>query len=210
MRRIILLTTACLVPLVIGGCKNDGRTLPPPRSDQNQSISSLAATSEPDGSTGGTDGFDTLPPPDTEFTVTAPWRDGAEIDARYTCDGVNVAPALSWSPAPEGTVEIAVTLSDLDVPGFVHWAIAGISPSAVAIGEDTVPLGAYVAANSLGDNGYTGPCPPAGSSHLYVVTVHYLGESTGFGEGAPGLDMVEVIEAVEIGSADVTGIFSRL
>jgi hypothetical protein len=147
VRRIILLTTACLVPLVIGGCKNDGRTLPPPAPDQNQSISSLSETTAPDGSS-GTAGFDTTPPSIGSLTLTAPWRDGADIDARHTCDGANLSPALSWSQAPEGTVEIAITLSDLDVPGFVHWAIAGISASSVAIGEDTVPLGAYEAANS--------------------------------------------------------------
>ena len=208
MRRIILLTTACLVPLVIGGCKNDGRTLPPPADDQNQSISSLSQTYEPDGSS-GTAGFDTTPPPIGSLTLTAPWRDGAVIDARYTCDGSNVSPALSWTVAPAGTVEIAITLSDLDVPGVVHWAIAGISPSSVAIAEYTAPRAAYEAPNSLRDTGYTGPCPPAGSSHLYLVTVHYLAETTGLGDGAPGLDMVEMIEAAEIGRAEVTGIFSR-
>ena len=209
MRRIILLTTACLVPLVIGGCKNDGRTLPPPADDQNQSISSLSETTETTLDLLSTDGFDTIPTSTDEYSLTAPWRDGADIDARYSCDGANVAPALSWDSAPEGTVEIAITLSDLDVPGFVHWAIAGISPAAVAIGEATVPLGAYEAANSLGDTGYTGPCPPAGSSHLYLVTVHYLAETTGLGDGAPGLDMVETIESLEIARAEVTGIFSR-
>jgi Raf kinase inhibitor-like YbhB/YbcL family protein len=209
VRRIALITSFCLVPLVIGGCKHDGRNLPPPRDDQNQSISSLSQTTEATTDPFATDGLDTTPPSIGSLTLTAPWRDGAEIDARYTCDGTNVSPALSWSAAPEGTVEIAITLSDLDVPGFVHWAIAGIAPTAVTLAEDTVPLGAYEAANSLGDTGYTGPCPPAGTQHLYLVTVHYLGDVTGLGDGAPGLDMVEAIEAAEIARAEVSGIFSR-
>lgn len=209
MRRIVLLTCACLSLLVVGACRNDGRDLPAPRPEQNLSISSTAEvdTTDPDA-TG--DAFDTALPPAGEYEITAPWRDGADIDARYSCDGVNVAPALSWSAAPEGTVEIAITLTDLDVPGFVHWAIAGLAPTSIAIAEDTVPIGAYEAANSLGDIGYTGPCPPAGQQHLYLVTVHYLAEITGYGDGAAGLDLIAAIEAVEIARADVSGIFTRL
>ncbi len=208
MRRIALLTSACLIVLVAGGCREDGRGLPPPRDDQNLSISSLATTGVDSSLVGSTDGFETLPL-DDDLVVTAPWRDGATIDSRYTCDGPNVSPALSWSPAPEGTVEIAITLSDLDVPGFVHWAIAGIPASTTAIAEDTVPLGAYEAANSLGDNGYTGPCPTAGSEHLYVLTVHYLAEETGLEDGVAGLDLLDLIQSVELSTAEVSGVFAR-
>lgn len=211
MRRIALLTCTCLSLLVVGACRDDGRDLPQPRPEQNLSISTTAevddSLSDPDATA---DAFVTALPPAVDYEVTAPWRDGADIDARYSCDGVNVAPALSWSAAPEGTVEIAITLTDLDVPGFVHWAIAGLAPTSIAVAEDTVPIGAYEAANSLGDIGYTGPCPPAGQQHLYLVTVHYLAEITGFGDGAAGLDLIDAIEAVEIARADVSGIFTRL
>ncbi len=197
--------------MIVGGCNDDGRTLPEPGYDQDQSISTssvVRSTNEGVGPDATGDVFDTLAPLE-DGELTAPWREGAEIDARYSCDSVNVAPALSWSDAPDGTVEIAITLTDLDVPGFVHWAIAGISPSAVAITEATVPIGAYEGANSLGDIGYTGPCPPAGQQHLYLVTVHYLGVPTGLSDGAPGLDLIEAIETAEISRAQVTGIYSR-
>ena len=62
---------------------------------------------------GGT-GSSTLAPLVAPQTVTAPWRDGGPIDARYTCKGANVSPALSWTAAPEGTQEIAITLIDQD------------------------------------------------------------------------------------------------
>ncbi len=207
MRRIALLTSACLIVLVSGGCRHDGRSLPPPRDDQNLSISSVATTGSDSSFVSSTDGFQTLPSEDLE--VTAPWRDGATIDQRYTCDGPNVSPALSWSAAPEGTVEIAITLSDLDVPGFVHWAIAGLSPTETSIAEGTVPLGAYEAANSLGDIGYTGPCPTAGSEHLYILTVHYPDEETGLEDGVAGLDLLDLIQSVEMSTAEISGVFAR-
>ena len=176
MRRIVILATALAMVVVVSSCRHDGRTLrdPPP----GFSSVSISTTRTPD-----TDdqGFDTLAPADTDQTfppieetdvVTAPWEDGAAMDARYTCEGLNVAPALSWTPAPLGTVEIAITLEDLDAPTFVHWIIAGIAPDTVSLDEGTVPIGAYEATNGVGDVGYTGPCPPAGEEHPYLNTVH--------------------------------------
>ncbi len=131
------------------------------------------------------------------------------MDARYTCEGLNVAPALSWTAAPLGTAEIAITLEDLDSPTFVHWIIAGISPDTVSLAERTVPIGAYEATNGLGDIGYTGPCPPAGEEHLYLITVHYLGVPTGLLDGVPGDELFASIVTAEAATAEVTGTFSR-
>jgi Raf kinase inhibitor-like YbhB/YbcL family protein len=104
---------------------------------------------------------------------------------------------------------VAVSLTDLDAPSFVHWVIAGIPPTMFALDEDTVPLEAYEAANSLGDVGYTGPCPPAGSTHRYTFTVHYLGEATGLDDGTPAASLISAISASETATAEVTGTFSR-
>lgn len=218
MRRITLLTAALVGAMVAASCQHDGRTLRPARPDQTASISTTAAPTTTFPS------FDTAPtldlgddtagtgltlPADAPLVVTAPWRDGAPIDARYTCDGPNVAPPLSWSAAPAGTAEIAITLTDDDAPGYVHWVIAGLGAQTIAIAEDFVPLGAVEAANGAGGLGYTGPCPPAGSTHTYRFTVHYLGQASGLDDGAPGADMSARIEELTIASTEVTGTFSR-
>ncbi len=221
------MTTTCLLLTAAGGCKSDGRTLRPAGADQNASISTPAPVATDDPSVVDPDAADTSPtttplsttptttastlvPPAGTLVATAPWRDGEPIDARYTCDGLNVAPALSWSSAPAGTVEIAITLTDLDAPLFTHWVIAGLSPASIALDEDTVPFGAYEATNGAGDVGYTGPCPPAGTSHNYVVAVHYLGAATGLDDGSPAEDLITAIETAETALADVTGTFSRI
>ena len=212
MRRVGLLITVCLGLTLVGGCKNDGRTLRPARADQDSSISS-----PPPPTTGSDDPtfddpdltFITLPPATGGYIATAPWRDGQAIDARYTCEGINLAPALSWSAAPAGTVEVAVTLRDLDAPSFVHWVIAGLAPETIALDEATVPVGAYEASNGNGDLGYTGPCPPAGTTHTYSITVHYLGTLTGLDDGTPGAALIDLITATETASVEVTGTFGR-
>jgi Raf kinase inhibitor-like YbhB/YbcL family protein len=218
VRRLALVTLPLLLLVVAGGCRHDGRTLREPTADQNSSISvdTVAVDTDPvfdDPDTTlvplPTDTLVTLPTAIDEFLVTAPWRDGAAIDARYTCEGLNVAPALSWSAAPSGTVEIALTLTDLDAPGFGHWAIAGLSATSIAIDEDTVPLGAYEAQNGNGALGFTGPCPPAGEPHTYAIVVHYLGQASGLGDGVPVAELITTIDSVELASAEVTGTFSR-
>lgn len=217
MRRVVLLTALPVVLMVGAGCRSDGRVLREPTPDQTQSISTTAASTLPvvvepgDSSASSTTAASTAPtvPPTVAPTLTAPWADGATIDPRYTCDGANVAPALTWKPAPAGTVEIAITLTDDDAPDFVHWVMAGITPSAVGVGEATVPLGAVQAMNGAGQIGYFGPCAPAGSRHHYVVTVHFLGTALGLSDGDPGKDAYNSIRSVEIGSASVTGEFSR-
>jgi hypothetical protein len=234
VRRVALLTTTLVLLMAAGGCRHDGRTLRPALPSQDATVSTMGVSTtvasivDPDaadstaaavstappttaGAAGSSSvpGTATLPITDAALIATAPWRDGTAIDPRYTCDGPNVAPALSWSAAPAGTAEIAITLTDLDAPEFAHWAIAGLDPGMIALNEDTVPLGAYEAVNGAGDIGYTGPCPPAGSEHEYRFTVHYLGSATGLDDATPAADLLAAIESAETAAADVTGTFAR-
>ena len=206
MRRIVLLTSLSLLTVVGASCRSDGRTLREPRPDQNQSISTSSSPAVVDDPTAS---FGSLLPPEDYLTVTAPWLDFGTVPAKYTCDGENVSPALSWSPAPEGTVEIAITLEDLDAPDYVHWVIAGLGADTIALDEDTVPLGAVEATNGAGSIGYTGPCPQAGGTHTYRITVHYLSTAVDLDDGSLGADMIARISQNEIGAAVVDGTYQR-
>jgi Raf kinase inhibitor-like YbhB/YbcL family protein len=213
VRRVALLTLIPVLTMVVAACNDDGRELRDAKPDQTQSISTTIAPDTVVVDDGSSDSLSspssTLPLGDEEYTVTAPWDAGTAIDPRYTCNGDNIAPALSWSVAPAGTAEIAISLTDLDAPGFAHWVIAGISPEQIALAEDTVPLGAYQAVNGAGAVGYTGPCPPAGSAHTYVLTVHYLGSQTNLTDGVAAEELLDGISVAEIASAEVDGTFSR-
>jgi hypothetical protein len=224
MRRIVVLTATCLVAIVAAaGCNDDGRELRPGRPDQNQSISTTTlepvATDDPtvddiggvfdaaSTSAGATAGGGA--PALGAATVTAPWRAGGDIDARYTCDDANVSPPLTWSPAPEGTVTIAISLSDDDQPLFGHWAISGISAALVAIAEGAVPDGATVAINGSGVAGYAGPCPPTESTHQYRITVYYLAAPVDIA-GADVVDVLAELERNSIDIAETVGLYTRI
>ena len=211
MRRLVFLSSFFVAVAVSASCSSDGREIGPPTEIGTLSISTTTDSTTTLPAVVGPDDIDislTLPGKAT-LGLTAPWRDGAEVDARHSCDGPNVSPALSWSAAPPDAVEIALTMQDLDAPGFTHWVAAGIDPTTVAIAEGQTPLGAVEALNGNGDLGYTGPCPPAGSTHNYVLTVHYLGEATGLADGDSGEGMLARLAASAIWSAEVSGTFSR-
>jgi Raf kinase inhibitor-like YbhB/YbcL family protein len=152
-------------------------------------------------------GSGTIAPLVPALTVTAPWRDGGPIDTRYSCKGTNVAPALSWTDAPEGTQEIAITLIDQDA-GFDHWTMAGIAPDVTALAENTQPEGAVAALNGSGEAGYTGPCPPIGSTHTYRITVHYLDRALLLTSGGTAAAMRDAIDDATLATAQVSGTFA--
>jgi Raf kinase inhibitor-like YbhB/YbcL family protein len=140
-------------------------------------------------------------------TVTAPWRDGEPIDPRYTCKGDNVSPALSWSAAPVGTKEIAITMIDQDA-SFDHWTIAGIAPDVTSLAEGAQPDGVVAALNGTGKAAYSGPCPPPGSTHTYRIAVHYLRSALNIASGGPAKAMRSAIDDATIATAEVTGTFA--
>lgn len=148
------------------------------------------------------------------FEVMAPWLDGTPIDSRYACDGLDIAPAVSWGTPPPGTVEIAIVMVDESAVSndmaFVHWVIAGILPSEISLIEGDIPAGAIQAINFFGDVGYSGPCPPIDdAAHEYKLTVYALNQPLALADTTPATEFLDAIEAVTIGSTDLIGTFQR-
>jgi Raf kinase inhibitor-like YbhB/YbcL family protein len=118
---------------------------------------------------------------------------GAEIDSRYTCDGNDVSPALSWEGAPAGTRELALVLEDPDAPGgtYTHWLVYALASRVNSVPED-VPADEQVESptplrqgeNDFGTTGYRGPCPPEGEVHGYVFRLFALDSELGLEGGA--------------------------
>lgn len=108
-----------------------------------------------------------------EIKSTA-FEDGAMIPKKYTADGANVSPPLSWSSAPEGTKTFALICEDPDAPGgiFTHWIIFNI-PSNTSKLPEGVPNqkalenGAKQGTNDFNKIGYSGPSPPSGTHRFY-------------------------------------------
>ncbi len=105
-----------------------------------------------------------------------------EIPKRFTCDGEDVAPALSWSNLPAGTQSLALIVDDPDAPDpaapklvWVHWVLYNIPPasSGLPAAAKKLPAGSLDGLNDWKRTGYGGPCPPIGR-HRYFFKLYAL------------------------------------
>ncbi|NNE11028.1 MAG: YbhB/YbcL family Raf kinase inhibitor-like protein [Ilumatobacter sp.] len=147
----------------------------------------------------------TLPPEPAPLVLVAPWVDDTVIPERHTCRGEGVPPALSWANAPVGTIELAITVTDLDADDQVLWIVYGIPPVDGGSRDGMPPDGAFEWVNSSGTNGWEPPCPPPGEIHRYRFTVHALNQQLEAADDAPARDVISLIDVLTIDRASTTG-----
>lgn len=151
------------------------------------------------------------------FRATVAWTDGAsdggEIEVQYTCEGDNLAPAISWIDVPPGAVEVAISMVDqsdvTDGRPAINWIMAGIDPSLGRLDENAVPADAVQGLNSFGEVGYTGPCPELGSTHTYAVTLYALEQQLDLSDATPAAQMLDLIGTIAVESTSVSGSSTR-
>lgn len=106
----------------------------------------------------------------------------AAIPAKYTCEGADVSPPLSWSGVPEKAKSLVLIVDDPDAPDpaapkmtWVHWVVYNIPPTATGLDEaaKSLPAGAQGGLNDWKRTGYGGPCPPIGR-HRYFHKLYAL------------------------------------
>lgn len=155
------------------------------------------------------------PPPAApeELRLRSPaFADGVAIPARFTCEGENVSPPLSWSRVPAGARSLALLVEDPDAPGgtFVHWTLYDLARGATGLAAGRVPGGAREGENSFGEEGYGGPCPPEDDPpHRYVFTLYALDAPLGLEAGASPSEVRDALAERAIARGTLTGRFGR-
>ncbi len=119
---------------------------------------------------------------ETLSVSTNAFAPNAVVPAKYTGDGADVSPAITWSDVPKGTVSIAVSCEDPDAPAgtWWHWFVYNVPASTKGLGEGlghskVFKDGTMQGTNDFGNTGYNGPAPPAGKVHHYIFKVYALG-----------------------------------
>jgi Raf kinase inhibitor-like YbhB/YbcL family protein len=136
----------------------------------------------------------------------------AAIPSRYTCNGADVSPPLSWTGVPADAKSIALTLIDPDAPGrpFTHWVTFNLPPGTTDIPEGgPLPSRSSEGRNDFGSNGYRGPCPPPGSPHHYHFKVYALDTTLPLRAGASEQDLEEALKGHVIANGELVGTFKR-
>jgi hypothetical protein len=144
------------------------------------------------------------------------FQQARSIPIKFTCDGENVSPALSWKGAPAQTKSFALIMHDPDAPragGFTHWVLYGI-PASVAELPSNLPHAEQVAGvcvqgkNDSGQIGYTGPCPPSGT-HCYQVRLYALDAELNLKPGASLQQLQQAMRGHVLEQAELTGTYAR-
>ena len=116
---------------------------------------------------------------DIKVTSSA-FSEGGMIPKKYTRDGEDISPPLSWTAVPEDTKSIALICDDPDAPmgTWVHWVIFNIPAVTRELPSNIPPLpviknGAKQGLNDFRKHGYNGPSPPGGT-HRYYFKLYAL------------------------------------
>lgn len=153
----------------------------------------------------------------TELRVeSTAFEEGGTIPRRYTCDGEDVSPPLSWSTPPEGTKSLVLICDDPDAPmgTWVHWVLFGLSPDISELPEGVpsqriVLGGAKQGTTSFGRVGYGGPCPPKGPAHRYFFKLYAVDTEIDLDAGATKQEVLRVIEGHILAQGQLMGRYSR-
>lgn len=118
-------------------------------------------------------------------TITSNAFEGnGPIPKKYTCDGQDVSPPLTWSGIPSTATSLVLIVDDPDAPDpaapkrtWVHWLLYNLPASAAgldeAIAASKLPRGTREGLNDWQRTGYGGPCPPIGR-HRYFHKLYVL------------------------------------
>jgi Raf kinase inhibitor-like YbhB/YbcL family protein len=143
---------------------------------------------------------------------------GGKIPAKYTCEGDDVSPPLSFSGAPQGTKSFALILDDPDAPDpsapkrvWVHWVVLNLPPEAKDLAENVsaagLPAGTVQGINDFRHQKYDGPCPPIGR-HRYFHKLYAL-DTTLPAKALSKADVESAIKGHVLAQAELIGTYQK-
>jgi hypothetical protein len=144
--------------------------------------------------------------------MTDAFEEGGAIPRRYTCEGANVSPPLSWRGVPEGTKSLVLVCEDPDAPNgtWSHWVLYNLPPDAESLDEGySAGPNVEEGRNDFGNTGYGGPCPPRGSTHRYFFRLYALDRELEATAGATRQQILDRIQDHTLGQAALMGRYAR-
>lgn len=146
---------------------------------------------------------------------SAAFNQGGAIPPKFTCDGEDISPALSWSEGPSGTQSFALIAEDPDAPAgtWTHWVIWNLPPNERELpekvsGEKQLKNGAAQGTSSFKKVGYGGPCPPGGT-HRYFFKLFALDKKLSLKPGARKEELLKEMKGHVLGEAQLMGTYTR-
>ena len=140
---------------------------------------------------------------------------GGMIPSKYSCDGQDLSPPLSWSDVPPTTRSFALIADDPDAPRglWVHWVVWNIPAESRSLEEgmlkrDSLPNGAKQGTTDFRSVGYGGPCPPSGT-HRYFFKLYALDAMLNLPSSTAKQDLEVAMKGHIIQQAELMGKYRR-
>jgi len=147
--------------------------------------------------------------------TSSSFNNGELIPSKYTCDGKNISPSLSWDKPADSIKRFAIIVEDPDSPGgtFVHWVVYNIPSNIKNLPDDITPIKnipdeVLLGTNSFGHIGYGGPCPPSGT-HRYIFRIYGLSNVVHLEAGAEKGELMRAMQKHIIAEGELMGKYSR-
>lgn len=151
------------------------------------------------------------------MTISSPsFSNGGNIAKKFTCDGADVSPEVSWTDPPAGTKSFALLADDPDAPvgNWNHWTMWNVPADkrglAENVGKDArLPDGSEQGHNDFPKTGYNGPCPPPGKPHRYYFKLFALDTKLDLKPGSRKKDLEAAMKGHVLAQAEWMGRYGR-
>jgi Raf kinase inhibitor-like YbhB/YbcL family protein len=144
------------------------------------------------------------------------FSEGGDIPRKFTCDGPDVSPELTWDEGPSGTQSFCIIMDDPDAPAgtWVHWVYYDIPNTSRGLPEGIPKIGEVKdggkhGRNDFGRLGYGGPCPPRGPAHRYFFKLYALNTRLDLQPGARKSDVEKAMKGHILAQTQLMGRYKR-
>jgi Raf kinase inhibitor-like YbhB/YbcL family protein len=155
----------------------------------------------------------------TAMKLTSPsFENQGDIPKKFTCDGQDVSPALTWTNVPEGTKSLVLIVDDPDAPDpanpqmtWVHWVlynIPAVGSLPEGVKEKDLPKGTLQGLNDWKKTGFGGPCPPIGK-HRYFHKLYALDTVLPDLKQPTKAKLEKAMEGHVLSKAELVGLYQR-
>jgi len=145
------------------------------------------------------------PPGPPRFRLKSPVvrNNGGALPVKYTCDGEQISPPLTWENPPAGTGSYAIIMMHIppgDEAEHVYMVLYNIPANVDALPEDSRDIGVWGQHSMRGGNtGYTPPCSGGGGMRIYTATIYALNVPEITIDAPPGLATMAQLKAAIYG-----------
>lgn len=141
---------------------------------------------------------------------SAAFGENGHIPGKYTCDGKNINPPLSFEDVPSTAKSLTLIVDDPDAPAgtWVHWVLWNIPPETKEVRENSVPAKAQQGLNDFRRHNYGGPCPPGGT-HRYFFKLYALDTVLSLGGDSTKADLEKAMKGHVIAHCQTIGLYQR-